>query len=157
MADTVIGKKFEKQIRTQLEKLNNVAIIRLYDTTNGFKGINNPCDLIIYKKPKMIMLECKTIKGHLLNFKGHIRENQWDKLLYYSKYEGIEAGILVWFRDENKTFYIDIKLLEYLRQKGKKSFDCNIDIPTIILYGQKKKVFYDYYMEKFMKELINEE
>lgn len=152
-----LGKQFENHLRKQLEKQSNVAVLRLYDVTMGYKGINNPCDFIVYKKPKMIMLECKTKKGHLLNFSSDIRPNQWNKLLEFSKIKGIEAGILVWFYEQHKTFYLNIQDLEYLRYKGKKSFDCEKDIPTVILYGKRKKVFYEYYLEKFMKELIYEE
>jgi len=122
----------------------------------GFKNINNPCDFIVYAKPKMILLECKAVSGHLLNFKSHIRQNQWDKLLEYSYTDGIEAGILVWFHEKNKTFFLSIQDLNYLQSLGKKSFDCDKDIPSMILYGQKKKVFYDYYMEKFIKEILDE-
>lgn len=150
------GKQFEKIVHKQLEQLKNAAVLRLYDVTMGFKGINNPCDFILYKKPKMILLECKTSAGPFLNFNSDIRENQWKKMQEYSKIDGVEAGILVWFYNFDLTYYISIEDLQIYKDNGKRSFNCKVDIPTIILKGKKKRFFYEYFMNTFVEELLNE-
>lgn len=38
-----LGKKFEELIKEAFER--ECYILRLYDTTNGFLNVNNPCDL----------------------------------------------------------------------------------------------------------------
>ena len=51
----------------------------------GYSQINNPCDLIVYKNGTLNLFECKAIHGNTLTFKSHVRENQWQKMLDYSK------------------------------------------------------------------------
>ena len=152
------GKQFEQLVKEQIEKLSNVSIDRLYDITTGYINQSNICDFIIYKKPNILYLECKAIHGNTLNFKSNIRQNQWEGLLAKSTYiTGAEAGILVWFIDLDKTLFLDIQYLDLLKSKGNKSFNINKDInviPTIELSGKKKKVFFEYDMNKFIKDVI---
>lgn len=49
----------------------------------GYKNIDNPCDLIVYRNGTLNMFELKAIHGNCLNFKSHIRENQWNNLIKY--------------------------------------------------------------------------
>lgn len=94
-----------------------------------------------------------------MNFKAHIRENQWDGLLKKSSIDGVIAGIIVWFIDLAKTLFLDIVYLDWLARKGNKSFNINKDItkiPVIELDGKKKKVFFEYDMQKFMEEVTYE-
>ena len=52
-----LAKEFEKRIKDQLFNIKNVYPIRLYD----FIGARDyPSDFIVYKKPHLICLECKT-------------------------------------------------------------------------------------------------
>lgn len=153
------GKQFEKQLQSQFEKLDNVSIDRLYDVTTGYKNQNNPCDFIVYKNGTLNYFECKAIHGNTLNFKSHIRENQWDKLLNKSKIPGVNAGILCWFIDNDKTLFIDIQYLDMLKENGNKSFNVNIDIhkiPTIEIEGKKKRVLFEYNLEKLLEDLSYE-
>lgn len=125
----------------------------------GYKQINNPCDFIIYKKPNILFLECKAIHGNTLNFKSHIRENQWQQLLQYSQVDGVNAGIICWFIDRDETYFIDITLLERLKQHGKKSFHPDRDyyyMNVVPINGKKKKVFFEYDLEEFLGEISYE-
>lgn len=122
----------------------------------GYVGINNPCDFIIYKRPNILYLECKTKNNNTLNFKYDIRNNQWDKLYEYSKIDGVNAGIICWFIQQNKTIYLPIEYLHYMRENGYKSFNVSKDMDKIPLYeleGYKKRTFYEYNLEKFLNDI----
>ena len=122
----------------------------------GYKQINNPCDLIVFKKGTLNLFECKAIHGNTLNFNSHIRENQWNRLLDYSYISGLNAGIIVWFIDCDKTLFIDIQYLDLLRTQGNKSFNVNKSIevvPTIEIKGKKQRVFFKYNLEEFLEEM----
>lgn len=153
------GKQFENLLKEQFEKIPNISIDRLYDVTTGYKNQNNPCDFIVYRAGNLNYFECKAIHGNTLNFKSHIRENQWDKLLAKSKIYGVNAGIICWFIDNDKTIYVDIEYLEMLRESGYKSFNINKDIdkiPLIELEGKKKRILFEYNLKKFLEEISYE-
>ena len=153
------GKQFEDLIREQFEKIDNITVTRLYDVTMGYKQINNPCDLIVYKKPNILFLECKAVHGNTLNFKSNIRDNQWDKLLAYSKVPGVIAGILVWFIDRDETYFVDIYWLELLKRQHYKSFNAKDCFnPTFVtpIYGKKKRIFFDYDLVRFLEDIKDE-
>lgn len=73
-----LAKNFEAKFKQDFSKLDGAVIDRLYDTTNGFKNINNPCDFIGYKFPNAFYLELKTTKGNTLPLD---RITQYDKLI----------------------------------------------------------------------------
>ena len=134
--------------------------MRLYDVTMGFKNINNPCDLVVYRNGTLNLIECKAVHGNTLNFKSHIRENQWNKLLDYSKVHGVNAGIIVWFIDKDKTYFLDIYLLNEMKRYGRKSYNVITDgdnlfnmLAPIPIHGKKKKVFFEYDLDDFLKEV----
>ena len=105
------------------------------------------------------MFECKAIHGNTLNFKSHIRENQWEKLLKYSNIPGVNAGIICWFIDWDITVFIDIQDLEFMKNINKKSFNVKWlnENPIIEIQGKKKKTFFEYNLEEFLKEINYEE
>ena len=150
------GKQFEDIIREQFKKLKNVVTIRLYDVTTGYINQNNICDLIVYKKPNMIFLECKTTNSSTLNFKSQIRENQLNGLLDKSKIDGIIAGILCWFIQYDKTIFLPIQYIDELMKKNKKSFNINNyhEDKVIEIEGDKKRIFFNYNLEKFLNNII---
>ena len=154
------GKQFEQLLKEQFEKISNISVDRLYDVTTGFKNQNNVCDLIVYKEGTLNYFECKAIHGNTLNFKSHIRQNQWDKLLDKSYIGGVNAGIICWFIDLDKTFWIDIQCLKKLKALGHKSFNATYDYgyyknigELIEIEGNKKKVFFEYNLDKFLEEI----
>lgn len=150
------GKQFEDNIRNQFEKVSNTLCLRLYDVTMGYKEINNPCDLIVFRNGTLNLFECKAIHGNTLNFKSNIRGNQWNQLLEYSYIGGVNAGIICWFIDLDITLFLDIAWLQVLKEKNYKSFNAKKDLETIpisIIHGDKKRIFFEYDLEKFLEEI----
>lgn len=145
-----LGKKFEGIVREQFSKY--CYVLRLYDTTNGFLNISNPCDFITYDKKHMFMLECKSCHGASLPL-SNISQNQRDSLVEASKYN-IIAGYLVWFIDKDITIFIRAEDLEtYILETGRKSLACDESKYSIKLNGTKKRKFFDYDIEQFLKEV----
>lgn len=147
------GKQFEEKIQEQLQKIPEISIDRLYDITMGYKNINNPCDFIVFDHGIQNYIECKAVHGNTLNFKSQIRENQWNKLLEKSYIPSVNAGILVWFIDHDVTLWLNIKYLQDLKENGYKSFNVNDDGYDYKLIGIKKRVFFEYDLEDFLRSL----
>lgn len=161
------GKKFEQVIRESFERVPGVSIDRLNDNTAGFKGIAGICDFIVYKEPYEYYIECKSVHGASLPF-SNITDTQWNGLLQKSQIEGVFAGVICWWIQKDTTLFIPIQILEAERLGGKKSirFDhenqflgyypsIELEIETIEIKGKKKRVFFEYDMEKFLNELSN--
>lgn len=156
------GKQFEQKIRDAFLKIPNVSIDRIPDQTMGYKGANNICDFIVYKEPYEYYVECKSVHGASLPF-SNISQNQWQGMLEKSKIEGVYAGIICWFVDKDVTRYIPIQALEAMRQDDMKSVNYQWDnyvasyyirnYPIITIPGRKKRVFFDYDMNLFFKEV----
>lgn len=148
------GKKFEQAVREAFEKNPNISIDRLPDPTGGYLGVRNICDFIVYKYPFQVYLECKVQQGNTLNFESRISDSQWNGLLEKSKIPGVVAGVLVWFIDHDVTTFVPIQELEMLRGgQGQKSLHINhlktcFNIP---LEGKKRRIFFDYSTEGFLK------
>ena len=156
------GKDFEKVIKESFEKVPNTTVIRLHDQTNGFMGSNNPCDFLIYSKPYLYAIECKSVHGNVLSINsndpkkkyGLISNYQWQSLSEMSKVKGVVAGIICWWIDRDVTKFISMDELDMCKRNDYKSVrfdhepfttDGFIDIP-----GDKKRVFFDYDMTKFL-------
>lgn len=101
------GKKLEENFRKGFE---DDRILRLYDTTNGFKGVANPCDFVVFGDSKTILVECKSVHSKRLPFEN-ITETQWNSLAKYRN-RNVVAGILVEFREEKRVYFIDIATLQ---------------------------------------------
>lgn len=153
------GKAFENVLHTQFNELPTIVTIRLYDVTTGYKNQNNICDFVVYDNGTLNLFELKAIHGNTLNFKSHIRENQWDGLLAETFKPGVNAGIICWFIDCDKTYFIDIFYLQELKQKGEKSFNINKHTNSIFvqeLVGTKKRIYFKYNLKKFLEEISYE-
>ncbi len=151
------GKDFENVVREAFEKVPNVSIDRLHDQTTGWKGSTNICDFIVYREPYEYYFECKSINRGAFPF-SNITDTQWNGLLQKSQIEGVFAGIIVWYIDKDATFFIPIQILNQDKSIGHKSMSCKscYEYPSIVeITGKKKRVFYDYDMEKFLNELSN--
>ena len=164
------GKKFEQVICESFEKVPEVSVVRLHDQTTGYQASSNHCDFIVYKKPYEYHIECKSVHGNTLSihsnpkpdkhgvlhgFYGNITDAQWEGLLEKSKIPGVIAGVICWWVDKDTTIFIPIKTLEECRKNGWKSVNyakaCSMQDMTIIT-GKKKRVFFDYDMDRFLKE-----
>ena len=154
------GKKFESVIRDAFLKVPNVSIDRLHDQTNGFKGSQNICDFIVYREPYEYYFECKSVHGNTLPL-SNITETQWNGLLEKSQIEGVFAGVICWWLDKDKTVFIPIQTLELMKTIGMKSVrydaidDCDGDTVMIEKKKKKKRVFFEYDMEKFLDVVAN--
>lgn len=163
------GKQFEEVVRECFERVADTSIIRIHDQTTHYKGSTNPCDFIVYHKPYLYALECKSVHGNTMSIYsrdpkkqyGMITNFQWKALLEMSRVRGVTAGILVWFIDKDETLFLDINLLKRWRDAGHKSIH---SYPEWIEYvegkhdwcyitGTKKRVFYNYDMLLFLLEM----
>ena len=166
------GKQFESIIREQFEALPGVSIDRLQDQMSGFRGSQNICDFILYRKPFQYYVECKSVHGNTLSihsvpkpdkygklhgFYGNITDTQWEGMLKKTQIPGVFAGVLCWWVDKDVTKFIPIQSLQEMYQDGAKSFKYDITsvngASVITLKGQKKRVFFDYDLTDFLDNL----
>ena len=164
------GKEFEGAIRDAFEKVPNVSVTRLKDDVLGYKDAKNPCDFIVYHKPYLYAIECKSVlHGNILSIYstdpdkcyGAITNGQWDGLLEMSTVTGVFAGIVCWWVDKDVTRFIPIQMLKAYRDCGHKSIRFDVDMftddesiyQTIEIYGRKKRIYYDYDMQQFLKDM----
>jgi hypothetical protein len=162
------GKQFEEQVREGFAKIPNTSIDRLIDPQNGFAGVRNICDFIVYNYPNQYYIECKSCYGNTLSIHsndpkrryGNITNNQWEGLLEKSKIPGVKAGVLVWFIDHDETYWLDIRLLQMMRDDGYKSIphypewaeEFTYDMWTRIV-GKKLRILFDYDFARFFEEM----
>lgn len=150
MAKVNRGKQFEEQIREAFNKLPNTSVIRLIDPQNGYAGVRNICDFVVYQYPFQYLLECKSHYGNTLPFVC-ITDNQWQGLLDISHNRGVIAGVMVWFIDHDDTLFIPIRALENLKQLGAKSFNYTLHKDMAIkIDGTKKRILFEYDMNSFI-------
>lgn len=146
------GKDFEAVIRKSIEKVENTFIVRLPDPTNGYLGVRNISDFLVYNYPLLYILECKSVHGNILPF-SNITDNQWKGMLDASKISGVVAGVICWWIDHDVTKFIPIQLLKSLKDNGSKSIRFDVIASNghhvIDIFGKKKRVFFDYDMETF--------
>lgn len=170
------GKKFEDVIQKAFEKVSNISVTRLHDQTTGFKGSTNPCDFLVFHKPYLYAIETKSVHGNtfpiyskpkrdkhgvLHGFYGNVTDFQWKALLEMSQVKGVHAGIIVWFIDKDETLFLDIRLLERWRNAGHKSIHSYPEWLEYVqgkhdwcyIVGRKKRVFWEYNMVQFLREM----
>lgn len=121
------GKEFEALFRKATETLQyngfQVDIQRLFDVV-GKKTIEQPADFICYYMPNQIYVECKSTSTSSFSFES---QPQYPRLLEKSKINGIRAGMLVWFVEDKRVFWFDIRWLNaYNKVSGKKSFSVSV-------------------------------
>lgn len=153
MARNNKGKQFEQVIHQAFSNVPDVSIDRLRDAPRKLKGVDNPSDFIVYKKPHEVYVECKSHKGNTLPF-SCIREEQWKGMLDKSEIDGVKAGVLIWFIDHDITVWIAISDLYLWRYKHKSLNVKDLDkIEHIVVKGNKKRIYFDYDMNKFLEDL----
>lgn len=94
----------------------------MYDTTNGFAGVANPCDFVYYAYPRIGFFELKSVIGNSLPF-SNITEKQWNGLLQRSKLRGVVAAILIQFRESKEGYLVPIQELQAIKNAGKCSIN----------------------------------
>lgn len=117
------GKHWEQDFQKSfVEQGFENKILRLYDTTNGFKGITNICDFVYYSFPIIGFFELKSTLGPSLSF-DRITESQWSGLLLRAKEKGAMPAILIQYRDFQKAYLVHINALKKISDSGKKSIN----------------------------------
>ena len=149
------GKQFEDVIKKSLLNVPDVSVDRLRDAPKQQKNVDNPADFVVYKKPYEIYLECKTHKGNTLPF-SCVRDVQIKGLTEKSKLDGVIAGLLIWFIDHDATVFVPISTVNQLIEEGAKSINYFhiLNRKHYWISGKKKRVYFDYDMEKFLQDLI---
>lgn len=124
MADN-LGKKWEALFKRDfLKSLPDSTIDRIYDPVGKFKHVSNICDYIGYKEPNIFYLECKSCKGNTFNF---AKLTQYKKLKekWEEKVPGARIGIVIWFIDQKRVFYVPFTTVVQMKEvDGKKSVNC---------------------------------
>ena len=115
-----LGKHFEDDVKAAFEAHEDVSIIRLIDPQNGYKGVQNICDFIAYRYPYEFLVECKSVHGERLPF-SNITENQWTGLSDNRMKRGVNAGIMVWYIDQDVVCWLPISVLIARSNRGHKS------------------------------------
>ena len=154
------GKQFEDVIKQAFLAVPNTSVDRLPDPVQGYLGYRNICDFIVYHKPHLMYIECKSVHGNTLPF-SNITDNQWQGMLEKSKIEGVEAGVICWWIDHDTTRFLNIKALEAMKKAGRKSVRYDMDEYVDILSeeemnyslpripGKKLRVFFEYNMDEW--------
>ena len=147
------GKQFEEQIKEAFEKVPHTSVTRLIDPQNGYAGVRNICDFIVYHYPHQYFIECKSCYGNTLPF-YNITKNQWDGLYEKSKIDGVVAGYIIWFIDHDRTIFVPAQSMITHKELGAKSYNIakQWDSDYIEIEGKKKRVLFDYDMNSFFEE-----
>ena len=147
------GKDFEEVIKRAFLDVDNTVVERLPDPTQGYLGVRNKCDFLVYHYPNIYYIECKTTHNRRLPF-ANITFNQRVGMLNASMNYGVIAGVICWFVNDDRTIFIPIHVIENKRLNGEKSINLNkeLDAGCFELKGIKKRVFFEYDMDDFFKK-----
>lgn len=120
---TYSGKHFEQDfVHSYKDQQPEFSLLRLYDTTNGYSDINNPCDFIGATEYGTAYIELKTVKGASLPF-SNITDAQWDKMGVADTYNYTFCGILCYFSEKEILMWYPIRQLIGLKGAGVKSIN----------------------------------
>lgn len=178
MSNSNSGKVFEDDFRSSIDK-DRCLLIRLNDQPQSYAktarfSLKPPCDFILYDSQTKLFapLELKTTKYRSMSYEdineekpnnAMIHKHQLEKLLEFSKYDGVKAGLLLNFRtDETKiqrTYYISIQnFLDICKKTNKKSVN-EIDLisigKAIKVNGTKKRSRYIWNINELLDSLNN--
>ena len=112
------GKTWENDFKKALGQ----TCIRLYDTTNGYAGVKNPCDFVYYMYPYYFLFELKSVQGDSLPF-SNITDNQYNAMEYFAKQYGTNPCIAVQFRKRKECYLIPFNVIQRRKQAGEKSIN----------------------------------
>ena len=147
------GKEFEYEVYKQFKAYPNVSIDRIPDQTMKYKKRTNVSDFIVFRRPKEYYVECKTVHGNRLPFKNI---TQFDKLMEKVGIDGVVPGVLCWWIDKDVTKWLPINYLNCLKELGEKSIRFDDKVGKVIP-GRKKKVFFEYDLDRFFENYYDEE
>ena len=113
------GKKFEYNFKKSVP--SNMFCYRFKDGTANFNGAKNDnvrfqahniCDYLVFNGRELYLLELKVHKGKSIPL-ACIRPTQIDELTKASKYNNVICGILVYFADTEKVYWLSIDKVNY--------------------------------------------
>lgn len=146
------GKDFEDDFKDSFDDDNINLVTRLYDTTNGFAGVKNPCDFILYNQPYEMSLELKVTHDNRLPF-SNVTEYQWDSLKARDPIPGMMAGLMICFYQIRRVFFVPMTVVLQVEAKGLKSIhwkDC--ERYGIELETNWKRTHFTVNVDKFMED-----
>lgn len=164
-----IGKVFETQWKKSTP--DHVLLYRLPDSAQSFGVSNNlrfsaksPFDYIMWDsiKHKLYALELKTVRGKSISFerskedKGDIHFHQINALNLWNRFDGITCGLIIEFREIEKTIFLDIEQMNRIIDMNTKKSFCfddldKYDIDYTIIKQTKNISRYTYDIEGFLK------
>ena len=178
MANSNSGKVFEEDFRSSIDK-DRCLLLRLNDQPQSYAktarfSLKPPCDFILYDSQTKLFVpvELKTTKYRSISYEdineespnnAMVHKHQLEKLLEFSKYDGVKAGLLLNFRTEEenmqRTYYISIQnFLDICQKIDKKSVN-EIDLLTvgkaIKVNGAKKRSRYTWNINELLDSLNN--
>ena len=72
---------------------------------------------------------------------------------------GVISGVIVWFIDWDKTYFVPIMTIIEMEEEGVKSINrktIEMERGVIEIKGIKKRVFFNYNMDEFLREVQND-
>lgn len=136
-----IGKHFEDDVRAAFELFPDVDIVRLIDPQNGYAGVKNICDFLVYRYPYHYDIECKSCHGDRFPF-ANITDNQWKGLSDRRMIKGNNAGIMLWFIDHDEVCWVPISVIIRRDNSGIKSIRWDDEyIQKHLIPIRKKRVY----------------
>lgn len=172
------GKVFERQFKSSIP--DYCYLQRIPDPPQSFAkskttkfSVKNPYDFIMYdsNSKHLFCFELKTTKYKSIGFEDINSNEKQNKMIHKhqiqglydaSKYDGIVAGFILNFRDENKhierTYFQEINsFLSMVNKINKKSFnelDLIVDGGALKIDGIKKRVNYTWNIDKFLNDVM---
>lgn len=172
------GKQFELDFSSSIPSY--CFIHRLKDTAQSYNNSkqtrfawNNPCDFFVYNgiSGQLFAIECKSTKYKSISFQVDksddsskmIKFHQIESLTDMSKYNGVVAGLLLNFRNddnnEQRTYFIGIENFNNMKEKINKTSCNEMDLllyGAMRISGEKKRVHYRWNIDEFLKNMNKE-
>ena len=169
------GKKFEEDVKNSAIN-QNIWIIRLNDSSLSWQHektsrftVENPADFLVYQKPNLLAVECKSTKYKSMSIQRSLEEDkskmikfhQINSLVNFSRTDGIYAGLLLNFRDEeimanSITYWLPIEdFSNFLVEMDKGSInklDC-VQHGAIIVEQKLKRTRFAYNIQKLIDDI----
>ena len=174
------GKFFERSFADSA-KNDGIFCYRLKDTDLSFNGNtmskftpSNLCDYFLFGnndengKGNLYAIECKSTKYMSMSIESGtektsgnkmIRSSQIQNLIKLSFYDGIKAGFVLNFRDEERnlddTYYMPIrdfvKFIDETQKKSINKMDC--ELRAIKIESKIKRTHYSYNVKKMIEDI----
>lgn len=171
------GKVFEKDFQDAAKK-QGLWILRLNDTSLSWEKEksarftpNNICDFIIYRKPNLFLIECKSTAYKTFSIqptpedsKGMIQAHQISDLINFGMAEGVYAGFVFNFRsdkdiNEDCTYWLSIdNFSQFLVDLNRKSIgETHVaQYRGIAVEQTKKRTHFTYDINKMLDDIVNQ-